>query len=112
MVSIEQVQNGIANYIDAEIVAKMTGWQKWAVGTAAGVVLQRAPKLYEQARSHPLIQAMGVIDGEGMIDADTLHKELKVQAQSGPISVDIPKAGTVKFSEADVDKLFAMIKNA
>lgn len=45
MVSIEQVQNGIANYIDAEIVAKMTGWQKWAVGTAAGVVLQRAPKL-------------------------------------------------------------------
>ncbi len=112
MVSIEQVQNGIANYIDAEIVAKMTGWQKWAVGTAAGVVLQRAPKLYEQARSHPLIQAMGVIDGEGMIDADTLHKELKVQAQSGPISVDIPMAGTVKFSEADVDKLFAMIKNA
>ena len=112
MVSIEQVQNGIANYIDAEIVAKMTGWQKWAVGTAAGVVLQRAPKLYEQARSHPLIQAMGLIDGEGMIDADTLHKELKVQAQSGPISVDIPMAGTVKFSEADVDKLFAMIKNA
>ena len=54
MVSIEQVQNGIANYIDAEIVAKMTGWQKWAVGTAAGVVLQRAPKLYEQARSHDL----------------------------------------------------------
>ena len=74
--------------------------------------MQRAPKLYEQARSHPLIQAMGVIDGEGMIDADTLHKELKVQAQSGPISVDIPMAGTVKFSEADVDKLFAMIKNA
>ena len=112
MVSIEQVQNGIANYIDAEIVANMTGWQKWAVGTDAGVVLQRAPKLYEQARSHPLIQAMGVIDGEGMIDADTLHKELKVQAQSGPISVDIPMAGTAKFSEADVDKLFAMIKNA
>lgn len=58
------------------------------------------------------MQAMGVIDAEGIIDADTLHRELKAQAQSGLITVNIPMAGTVKFSEADVDKLFGMIKNA
>ena len=111
MVSLEQIQNGIADYIDTEIVAKMSGWQKWAVGTAAAVILQRVPEIVEQAQNNPLIKAMGVVDSDGMVDLDILHKELKAQAHTGPITTSIPMIGPIKFSEEDVDKLYTLIIN-
>lgn len=35
MVSIDRVQAGVARYLDTEIIAKMSGVNKWLVAAAA-----------------------------------------------------------------------------
>ena len=31
MVTLEQIKQGAARYVDEEFTGKLTGWQKWAV---------------------------------------------------------------------------------
>ena len=68
MVRINSVATGLANYIDTEILPKMGGWQRWVVGSAAGIALKRADRLITALADHPLIKATGIIDSEGLIN--------------------------------------------
>ena len=39
MVTLEQIKQGAARYVDEEFTGKLTGWQKWAVGAGAAMPL-------------------------------------------------------------------------
>lgn len=112
MVHRSQVIRGIAGYIDDEIVAKLSGgWRAWVVGSLAGIAANRADGLIAQYSDHPLVNALGVVNGEN-IDVDVIVTELRKQAQRGSATVDMPLIGPITFTAADVDSLHRHIMHA
>lgn len=110
MATLAQVKAGAAAYIEQEIISKIGGWQKWVAGAAVSMALNRADAIFETLRQNPAVQLLGIIDGDGNIDVDTLYTEFKKQAQRGPISFDVPMIGKLTLNEGDVDKIYQSIK--
>jgi hypothetical protein len=109
MIAYSKVINGITKYIDDEIVNKLVGLQKWAVGTAAGIMLTKGTEIFNGLKTSPLIKSMGIINGNDEIDVELIYKELKKQAQKGAVTFDIPLLGALTLNEQDVDKLYNKI---
>ena len=110
MVTYNQVVNGMSRYIDQEIVNKMQGWQKWALGAGAGIMMTRGANTFNALKNHPIVKMLEVIDENGMIDIDTIYSELRKQAEKGSATIDIPMVGTITLTKDDVDKLYRLIK--
>lgn len=111
MLHYSRVIQGIANYIDNELVGKLAGsWKSWLLGGMAGIAMARAEQLFSIARSNPIMTALGLVEGEN-VNVDLLYSELKKQAQKGTATATLPVIGPVTFGPADVDALFRYIKS-
>lgn len=109
MVHKSKVLNGIANYVDAEIVSKMAGsWKAWVVGGVTGLVVARADNLITALSANPIAIALGLVEGEN-IDVDAIAGELRKQAQKGTATVVVPLIGPITFGPSDVDSLYRHI---
>lgn len=112
MVSMDRVKRGLARYLDEEFTNKMNGWQKWVFGAAAAMFLENFSSTVQQLQENPVVKALGIFDGSGNVSIERIRQQLKVQAQKGPISFDIPMLGSVTLNETDVDKLYTFIMQA
>jgi hypothetical protein len=111
MVSISQAKQGANAYVNNEIISRMAGWQKWVAGAAVAVATARAEDIFAKLKDHPVVTALGVVDADGMIDIDVLHRAFAEQARtSGPISIDIPAFGTIAINAEDVDNMARYIR--
>lgn len=110
MVAYTKVIDGIAKYVDEEIVKKLIGYQKWIVGAGAGIMLNKSTNIFNNLKNNPLIKSMELINENDEIDIETIYQEIKKQAQKSAVTVDIPLAGTFTLNEQDVDKLYGLIK--
>lgn len=109
MVHYSRVLQGIAAYIDNELVKSLAGsWKAWALGGMAGIAMSRAEQLYRSIKDNPVIAALGLVDGEN-VNTDLIFTELKKQAQKGTATATLPIIGPVTFGSADVDALFRYI---
>lgn len=109
MVTVGQVQDGLAAFLDAEIIPMLPGWRKFAFGAAAGLMLSRSGEIFMKLKADPMIQMLGVIQSDDTIDLDTLYREAKKQIQKAPLTFDLPGAGTITLREGDMDKLYRYI---
>lgn len=109
MVPYTKVINGITRYIDEEIVNKLTGAQKWIIGTGAGIMLTKATDIFNALKNNVMIKNMGIINENDEVDVELIYKELKKQAQKGAVTIDIPMLGALTLNEQDVDKLYNKI---
>lgn len=110
MLHYSKVIQGIANYIDAEIVSKLSGSLKgWFVGALAGVAVARAELVYKNLKNSPIAAVFGLVEGEN-VDVDIFINELRKQAQKGTATATIPMIGPITFTSADVDALYRYIK--
>ena len=109
MVSIDQVKNGFAKYVDCEIVGKMSGISRWVVGGVTGLAILRAENIYNHLKEMSFVQMLDVIDDDGMIDIDTIYKAFLAQAQKGEAVIDLPMIGETKFNERDIEMLYRYI---
>ncbi len=112
MVTLEQIKQGAARYVDEEFTARLTGWQKWAVGAGAAMALGNLDANLAALRAHPAVKALGVFDEAGNVDLDKIYTCLKTEAAKGPVTTAIPLIGDVTLNEADVDKLYTLIKQS
>lgn len=111
MLHYSRVIQGIANYIDNDLVSALKGsWKAWLLGGMAGIAMTRAEHLFNSVKDNPIMAALGLVDGEN-INADLLYSELKKQAQKGTATVTLPVVGPVTFGPSDVDALFRYIKS-
>lgn len=110
MVSYSQVVNGISKFIDQEIINKIQGWQKWVLGTGAGIMLSKSGEIFTQLKENSLVKILGLIDKNNMVDVDTIYSELRKQAEKGAIVADIPMLGKITLTKDDVEKLYTCIK--
>ena len=109
MYSYDKVMNGIAKYIDNEIVDKIPGWKKWLVGSGIGMMLSNSNNIFEQIKNNEFVKLLNIIDDYDNIDVENIYKELKKQAQKGSIDVDLPMIGSFRLNDQDVDKLYRFI---
>lgn len=114
MVTIEQAQKGIAKFVDAEIVPRLSVTEKLIVGGGAGLVAVKLPNLLNKYADNRFVSALELYDAEkGEIDIDALYNAAKPYITTDPIPVTIPFVGlTLKFTQREVDALYRYIKEA
>lgn len=113
MVTITQIQRGLALFVDNEIAAVFTGWQKAVVAGAAGLLAANLPKLVKVYGAHPLVAALGVYDpAGGTVNIDALYSHFVPKLGADKIPLTIPKIGTIKMGQPEIDILMRYIKEA
>jgi hypothetical protein len=111
MVTLEQFKNGVARYIDMEILSKIGGWQKWVAGAFASMAVQKADVIFDSLKSHPFVSMMGIVSEDGMIDIEALHGAFRRQAeQCGAVDIELPMMGCIRLSHDDIDSVYRYIK--
>ena len=111
MYEYNRVLNGIAKYIDTEIVDKITGWKKWVVGSGIGIVLSNTTDVFNQLKNNDFVKMLNIIDKDDKINIEKIYKEMKKQAKKGAVTFDVPMVGALTLNEQDVDKMYEFIKN-
>lgn len=110
MIHYSRVIQGIARYIDNELVAAFSGsWKAWMLGGAAGIAMGKAEKIFDAIKGNAILTALNVVEGEN-INVDAIVAELRKQAQKGTATATLPIIGPVTFGPADVDALYRYIK--
>lgn len=113
MVTITQIQRGFALFVDNEIAAAFTGWQKAVVAGAAGMLAANLPNLVKVYGAHPLVAALGVYDANsGMVNVDALYNAFVPKLGADKIPLTIPKIGTIRMGQPEIDILMRYIKEA
>ena len=93
-----------AQYLDASIAPKASGWQKFGAYAAAFVVQARLPQIMEQYG--PVMKMAGVLDEQGMIDIDLAHNlAAYAMEKSGKVNV----AGYLVDS-SDIEQIYQIAK--
>lgn len=109
MIHYAKVINGLVEFIDRDMISKMAGsWRAWGIGTIVALIARRAPDIFNRLKSNPMVDAMGLIDGD-MIDVDAIYAELLKQSQKSSATVEFPLIGPVTYSSADVEELYRCI---
>lgn len=110
MLHYTRVINGVAGYVDNELLPALKGsWKAWLLGGMAGIVAAQGEALFNQYKDMPLFTSLRLIDGEN-INVDLIHAELRRQAQKGTATVSVPIIGPITFGHSDVEKLFHYIR--
>lgn len=111
MYEYNKVINGIAKYIDYEIVEKISGWKKWVVGSGMGLALSNTAGVFNQVKNNEFVKMLNIIDKDDRINVDKIYKEMKKQAKKSSVTFDVPMLGPITLNEQDVDKIYDFIKN-
>lgn len=110
MIHYSRVIQGILQYIQTEMAAKLAGsWKAWMLNVVAGMAAARAEALYGELTKHPVAIALGLVEGEN-INVDAIMQELRKQAQNSTATIQIPALGAYTVGIADVNALERYIK--
>lgn len=113
MVTISQIQRGFVQFVDNEVAVAFTGWQKAVVAGAAGLLAANFPNLVNTYTSHPIVAALGVYDPQsGSVNIDALYNAFVPKMGQEKIPITIPKIGTIKMGQPEIDALMRYIKEA
>lgn len=111
MYSYSQVADAISKFIDTEIIPTISGWQRWVVGGGAGLFLSNSSNVFNEMKTNEIVKMLGIIDESDRINVDKIYRELKKQAHTTDINIDIPLVGSVRLGEQDLDRLYNIIRN-
>lgn len=110
MLHYTRVIQGIANYVDHELLPMMAGsWKAWLLGGMTGIVAAQGEAIFNQYKNMPLLASLRLVEGEN-INVDLIIAELRKQAQKGSATVSVPIVGPITFGATDVEKLYQYIR--
>lgn len=114
MVTIEQVQQGMVRFIDAEVIPRLSAMEKLVVGGGAGLITAKLPAVIAGYADNKFVSALGLYDAEnGEIDLDALYNAVKPYITTDPIPVTVPFVGIkLKFTQREIEMLYKYIKEA
>ena len=102
------VIEGFTKFVDNELLPKISGLNKWLIGTASGIMASKSEHIFKELKENALIKALDIMHDD-MIDVTCIYKELIKQASHGPIHIEIPMLGTITLDHSDVEKLYSYI---
>ena len=113
MATIAQIQRGFVAFVDNEVAAVFTGWQKAVVAGAAGLLASNFPNAVKIYAGHPMVAALGIYDPQSnSVNIDALYNAFVPKLGAEKIPITIPKIGTIKMGQSEIDMLMRYIKEA
>lgn len=112
MESLTKVMNGLKMYLDEEMIANLTGLDKWIVGAGLSMALDNGVNIFNQLKSNEMIKSLEIINEADEIDVDKIYKYVKEQAMKCPATFNFPLVGAITLHGDDIEKLYMKIKNA
>lgn len=115
MVTLGQIQHGIARYVDAQIMPQlpqtgaMDGLKKLGVGVATAYAAKNIDKVLSGLKGNQFLTALGVIDVNGDIDVEGLAEIAKEKIPESGLRVTVPILNELTFYRTDVDALLSYI---
>ena len=111
MVTLERAKDGIASYIEKEIISKIQGARKWMVALSVPSLLVYLDEMI--AKNMNLLVKAGYMTEDSMVDVDRLYSELRtIASKTGTVTEHFPLIGDVMFSIDDIDSLRSCILNS
>lgn len=104
-VSIQQIQNGVINYVEQEIASKAVGIKKFMVYFIIPNINDKIPELLNKVKNNDVFKSYFTDDN--MIDLDQLYNSAKSAIRK---TGQIEYSG-ILFNETDIDKLYSYIKS-
>lgn len=106
MVTLQQFTQGVKSYAQSGIIPHLPGDRQFAAGVAIGLVTNKADAMLQRLKESQMVQLLGLIDENGMVDDDALFTAMREQMQrQGTLQFDIPWIGRMTFNAQDVDAL-------
>lgn len=95
MVTVQQLESGIADYLDEQLMPKLpsNSVYKVLIGAGTSIAIQRMGKMVDELKNNPIISALDLIDSDGNIDVDIIIAELKKQIPNDGIRFQANKFG-------------------
>lgn len=111
MVTMKQIEQGVAAYLDTELMPQLpsTGLEKVLAGTAISLFIRRSGTILDGYKNNKTVQMLGIMDAEGNVDVDLLASELKKNIPDEGVKVEVPMIGSMTFHKEDVNKLHEYI---
>lgn len=111
MVNKEQIEKGIAKYLDSELMPQIhvEPWKQLVIGAGASIAVKRIGLLLDSLKDNKALSMLGIVDDSGAVDIDILAQEFKNKMPHEGLKVEIPILGTITFHPSDVDTLYSKI---
>ena len=111
LVTISQVEAGIAAYMDKELASKFpdNSVEKMLIGFTTARAIQRYSQKLIALKDSEVDKLIGIFDSDGKIDVDSLRDDLKKAIPESGIKKELPLIGTITFKPDDVDVLYKYI---
>lgn len=111
MVTIDQIQNGVATYLDIELMPKLSDnkLQKVLAGTMIGIAISKSGNIIRSYKDNTVVKMLGIMDDNCNVDIDMLKNELIKQVGTDGIPIELPMIGTMTFNKTDIEKLYKYI---
>lgn len=113
MVSIQTVEQGIASYIDHELLPNLPrdGIKGFGIGVAATLLIKRGSGMLQQLSGNKIMQQMGIIAPDGAVDLDVLEDAAISNMPATGLPVALPLGITLRFKAEDIKKLCDYIRS-
>ena len=112
MVSIDNVERGLARYIDTGILPNIPrdGIKGVGLGIAASLLVKRGGNLLREYAKNPLLQQLGIVTSDGAVDLEALREAALENSPAQGVSVDLPLGITLRMNASDVESLYNAIR--
>ena len=111
MVSKNQIEAGLASYIDTEFMphVHMQPMQQMLIGAGASILTKRIGTAIDNLKTNPVLTTLGIIDTSGNVDIEILAEEIKAKMPQEGLHVPVPLLGEIILHPADIDVLYRKI---
>lgn len=111
MVSISNIEKGVANYLDNELMGQLpqNGFQRVVAGTAISLAIRKSGSIVAGLKDNSFVKMLEIMDDNGNIDIDVLKDEVKKNIPDSGVKADFPMIGVITFHKNDVDRLYDYI---
>lgn len=106
----ETVMDGVSNYINQELFSQMSDIQEFLARLVVGRFIGNEESIKDALINNGFVRTFGIIDRDGMVDVDSLAKDLKREiGRKEKITFELPVFGKMTFHPEDVDVLYKSI---
>lgn len=111
MVSLNKVLNGMKMWLDQEMIAQLTGIDRWIVGAGLAMALDNGVNIFQQLKENEMIKSLNIINEADEIDIDKVYDYIIAEAKKTPATFKFPLVGAITLHDQDIEKLYMLIKN-
>lgn len=114
MYTVEQIEAGLARYIDEELLPSLPrdGLKGFGIGVAAALMVKRGGNALRGYMQNKALLAMQVVSPDGMVDVDVLRDVCKQNIPPSGLPIELPMGLAIRLKGEDVDKIHQYIKEA